>query len=57
VFKLIFNSFPLLKNHYALILLIISIAVVIKIPAKVFKMGVLMNRRPGIKEIVKMIPE
>ena len=51
------NSASLYEIILSIILLIISIAVVIKISAKVFKMGVLMNRRPGIKEIVNMIRE
>ena len=51
------NSASIYEIILSIILPITSIAVVVKISAKVFKMGVLMNRRPGIKEIVNMIRE
>ena len=51
------NSASIYEIILSIILLLASIAVVIKISAKVFKMGVLMNRRPGLREIVKMIRE
>ena len=49
------SSAPIYEIIFSIILLVISIAVVIKISAKVFKMGVLMDRRPSVGEIVKIV--